>query len=94
MGSIWDAPVPPEADASAPPDPAADTPSVPTVDPRERIFGTQAGPLFTDAGRGVKNGVPYGETEQARLAEMNRAYLLRPSWAQRLVAATRAALGR
>lgn len=94
MSSIWDAPVPVNADASAPPMLPARSPSVPTVDPSARIMGTQAGPLLTAQGRGVRGGVPYGLNEQSRLQEMNRMYLLRPEWKARLVEASRAALGR
>lgn len=94
MASIWDAPATSGADASAPPTMSSPNPSVPTVPASQRQMGTQAGPLLTRQGRGVKNGVPYGESEQARLQEMNRMYLLRPGWKSRLVAATRTALGR
>lgn len=94
MSSIWDVPVVAGADASAPSTPVIAAAGVATVDPSARIMGTQAGPLFTAQGRGVKAGVPYGLNEQARLQEMNRMYLLRPDWKARLVEASRAALGR
>lgn len=50
--------------------------------------------LITKAGRGMKNGIPYGEQLRAEQDDMNRNYRFRPGARARLAAATRRALGR
>lgn len=93
MSSIWDTPQAPEQTTSTTSD-TKPSPDVATNGARERIYGTQAGPLLSPSGRGIVNGVPYGESEQGRLETLNKMYPFRPQWASRLAAATRKAIGR
>lgn len=94
MGSIWEPPTPVGADAKI------DTPhdawpqSVPETSVDARLRGTAAGPLLTQAGRGVFDGVPLGTTRHAQEQAFIDQYRFRPQWYARLRAATRAALGR
>lgn len=91
--SIWDTPTP---DTALTPDaPAPVTPGpVATSDPGAVLFGTQAGPLLSPAGRGVVNGAPYGEALLTERSMVEKMYRLRPQMGGRLLAATRKALGR
>jgi len=95
MTSIWDAPQHPgQATATSSTAPTSGAPAVPTTGGRERIMGTQAGPLFTPAGRGVVGGVPYGQTEQTRAETLNKQHPFAPGFVAKARAATRQALGR
>lgn len=68
--------------------------SVPQVDPEDHVKGTEAGPLLSRQGRGVKNGIPYGEQLQTEAREVRDMYPFNPGLVNRLRAATRKALGR
>lgn len=70
----------------------AGDPGVPVDEIGLHLFGT--GELQTSAGRGVKNGIPYGEQLERERRDLNRMYRFRPGAAASLRAATRKALGR
>lgn len=74
----------------------ADAPDVPTASPTDGVItGAPAGvPLLSEEGRGVRNGVPYGEALQAEETALRKQYLFSPGPLGRLRAATRRALGR
>lgn len=89
MSSIWDAPGSPRNEV-----PSSGFRSVEMIDPRKRLYGTDAGPLITSEGRGVVNGIPMGEVAQERERALDTQYRYRPDWRRRLAAATDAALSR
>lgn len=68
------------------------TPTTEFVD--SHMKGTEAGPLLTPEGRGVVNGIPYGEQLQNEARILQHQYRFWPGAARRLRAATRAALRR
>lgn len=70
----------------------AGVPGVSTDRPGLPITGT--GTLLTGAGRGVRNGIPYGQQLEAEELEVHKPHRFRPGAAAALRAATRKALGR
>lgn len=93
MAGIWD---PPNADNTQQ-TPEGQSPRaggpVPTVDPLGAIEGRDTGgPLLNASGRGVVNGVPYGQAQQTHAREVNAMWWFFPGAARRLRAATRSAL--
>lgn len=65
-----------------------------TDDTTTHLYGTEAGPLLTPAGRGVVNGVPYGEQLQDEARILKHQYRFQPGVAKRFRALTKRALGR
>jgi hypothetical protein len=97
MTSIWDAPQASEQTTQTSSDKGSRNPVAPnvaTLGGRERIYGTQTGPLLSSAGRGIVGGVPYGESDQQRVEALNAQYPFNPGFVARARAASRQALGR
>lgn len=92
--SIWDAPTTSHSQTAAAHRDTSGAPSVATTGTVERAYGTQAGPLLSAQGRGVRNGIPYGQSEQARVEALNAQYPFQPGVVARLRGASRSALGR
>ena len=65
--------------------------SVPTTNEKEQLYGHG---LLSSEGRGVVNGVPYGEQLEDEKREMTSMYRFRPAAFAALRAQTRKALGR
>lgn len=93
--SIWDRPKTSHSEtAEAHTVRPTEGPNVATTGTRERLYGQQAGPLLSSSGRGIVNGVPYGESENDRVEALNAQYPFQPGVVARLRGATRKALGR
>ncbi len=65
--------------------------NVPVTDPEKLLFGFG---LLDSSGRGVVNGVPYGEQLEDEKREIASTYMFSPTAASALRAATKRALGR